>query len=322
MTISKYLSIAAIVFALTIPSGEAKETGDASSNHNNKGVELAQQHQYEEAIKEFNLAIQANPKNAKAYVNRGSIFRAMHAQAQDQQYDDAIKDFTKAIEIAPKDPSGYLERGQTLVMQKQYTDALTDLNKAAELKPDDMMAVRLRGFAEIGSGDWDKATADFTTVIEKDPNDAQAYERRGFVYRSQKKFNEAIADYDKSLEIKPDPDVYTKRGYTYVTYLQNYEKGIADYQQALRINPNDYDTQQRLQYAQAALAAKNAPPGAARLPQAVQPSGQSVAAEVWQQSQTRGSSKASSDTLSAAACSSSKLKVLPSTAATRSTSLV
>jgi tetratricopeptide (TPR) repeat protein len=82
MTISKYLSIAAIVFALTIPRGEAKETGDASSNHNNKGVELAQQHQYEEAIKEFNLAIQANPKNAKAYVNRGSIFRAMHAQAR------------------------------------------------------------------------------------------------------------------------------------------------------------------------------------------------------------------------------------------------
>ncbi|HEY4757995.1 MAG TPA: tetratricopeptide repeat protein, partial [Chthoniobacterales bacterium] len=64
----------------------------------------------------------------------------------------------------------------------------------------------------------------------------------------------------KSLEIKPDPDVYAKRGYTYVTYLQDYEKGIADYQQALRINPSDYDTQQRLQYAQAALAAKNAPP--------------------------------------------------------------
>jgi hypothetical protein len=44
--------------------------------------------------------------------------------------------------------------------------------------------------------------------------------------------------------------------------LQNYEKGIADYQQTLRINPNDYDTQQRLQYAQSALAAKNAPPPA------------------------------------------------------------
>ena len=266
MTISKYLPIAAIIFAIAILEGEAKETGDSSSNHNNKGVELAQERKYEDAVKEFNLAIQANPKNAKAYINRGSIFRAMHAQ--DQQYDDAIKDFTKAIEIAPKDPQGYLERGQTLVMQKQYDQALVDLNKAAELKPDDVAAVRLQGFAEIGLGDlknpndehWNKAAADFTTAIQKDPNDAQAYERLGFIHRSQKKFNEAIADYDKSLQIKPDPDVYTKRGYTYVTYLQNYEKGIADYEQALKINPNDYDTQQRLQYAQQALKAKNAPP--------------------------------------------------------------
>ena len=81
MTISKYLPITAIAFALIIPRGEAKETGDTSSDHNNKGVELAQQHQYEAAINEFNLALKANPKNAKAYVNRGSIFRAMHAQA-------------------------------------------------------------------------------------------------------------------------------------------------------------------------------------------------------------------------------------------------
>ena len=261
MTISKYLSTAAIVYALTIPIGEAKQAGDTSSDHNNKGVELAQQNKYEDAIKEFNLAIQANPKNANAYVNRGSIFRTLHAQ--DQQYDDAIKDFTKAIEVAPKDPAGYLERGQTLVLQKQFTEALTDLNKAAELKPDDNAPIRLRGFAEIGMGEWDKAAADFMLVIQKDPNDAQAYERLGFIHRSQKKYDEAIADYVKSLAIKPDPDVYTKRGYTYVTYLQNYEKGIADYEQTLKINPNDYDTQQRLQYAQAALAAKNAPPAAA-----------------------------------------------------------
>src|SRR5438445_13848082 len=122
------------------------------------------------------------------------------------------------------------------------------------------MGLRLRAFAEIGLGDWDKAAADFNAAVQKDPNDAQDNELRGLVFRRQKKYNEAIADYDKSLEIKPDPDVYAKRGYTYVTYLQNYEKGIADYQQTLRINPNDYDTQQRLQYAQSALAAKNAPP--------------------------------------------------------------
>ena len=65
MTISKYLSIAAIVFALTIPRQEAKETSDTSSDHNNKGVELAQQHQYEAAINEFNLRLRPTRKTPR-----------------------------------------------------------------------------------------------------------------------------------------------------------------------------------------------------------------------------------------------------------------
>src|SRR5438874_7340140 len=164
MTISKFLSIAAIIFSLTILGAEAKPPAGSSdvSNHVNKGVELAQQHKYDEAMKEFNAAIEANPKSAKAYLNRGTAYRAL------QKYDEAMQDFAKAIEIAPKDEMGYLERGQTFVMQKQYSEALVDLGKAAELKPDNTMAIRLRGFAEIGLGDWDKAAADFTAVLQKD----------------------------------------------------------------------------------------------------------------------------------------------------------
>jgi hypothetical protein len=37
-------------------------------------------------------------------------------------------------------------------------------------------------------------------------------------------------------------------------------RAIADYQAALKIKPDDYDTVQRMQYAQSQLAAKNAPP--------------------------------------------------------------
>jgi len=142
MTISKFLSTAAIIFSLTILGAEAKPPAGSSDagSHVNKGVELAQQHKYDDAIKEFTAAIEANSKNAKAYLNRGTAYRAMWAQemtspSAGQKYDAAMADFAKAIEIAPKDEMGYLERGQTFVMQKQYSDALADLSKAAELKP-------------------------------------------------------------------------------------------------------------------------------------------------------------------------------------------
>ena len=102
MTISKFLSTAAIIFSLTILGAEAKPPAGSSdaSSHVNKGVELAQQHKYDDAIKEFNAAIEASPKSAKAYLNRGTAYRAL------QKYDEAMTDFAKAIEIAPKDEMG------------------------------------------------------------------------------------------------------------------------------------------------------------------------------------------------------------------------
>jgi hypothetical protein len=48
--------------------------------------------------------------------------------------------------------------------------------------------------------------------------------------------------------------------------MTQYEKAVADYQAALKLKPDDYDTVQRLQYVQSALAAKNAPPPPAATP--------------------------------------------------------
>src|SRR5205807_6292497 len=63
----KFLSTAAIIFSLTILGAEAKPPAGSpdASSHVNKGVELAQQHKYDEAIKEFSTAIEANPKSPK-----------------------------------------------------------------------------------------------------------------------------------------------------------------------------------------------------------------------------------------------------------------
>ena len=83
---------------------------------------------------------------------------------------------------------------------------------------------------------------------------------RALAKRSLRRFDEAVADYTTALEKNPNyqPN-YARRGYTYAL-KQDYEKAIADYQQALKMDPNDQETQERMRYAQARLAAKNAPP--------------------------------------------------------------
>src|SRR6266567_2578678 len=199
----------------------AKPAGGAAS-HMQRGIELAQQKNFDAAVAEFTKAIEANPKDPRGYTNRGTAYRASNPP----RLPDAYADFSKAIEVAP----------------------------------DDAYTYKFRGFAEIGLNQWDKAVADFTTAIQKQPDDPQNYDRRAWANRNLKNYDVAVADYTVLIEKDPnDAEHLVKRGATY-TSLQQYEKAIADYQAALKIKPDDYDTVQRLQYAQAQLAAKNAPP--------------------------------------------------------------
>ncbi len=141
--------------AIQVGSGKAPAGG---AGHMQRGIDLAQQQHYDAAVAEFTKAIEANPKDPRGYMNRGTAYRqgARAAEAAGDgagaatRYTAAVTDFSKEIQLAPKDASGYLERGQTELMQNQFDAALADLEKAVQLKPDEAVSYKLRGFAEIG----------------------------------------------------------------------------------------------------------------------------------------------------------------------------
>jgi tetratricopeptide (TPR) repeat protein len=208
---------------------QTKKPAGGATEHANKGVKLAQAGAYDEAIAEFTRAIQLSPKDARIYNDRGLVYQRTN------RFPEAMEDFSKAIELAPKDYAGYSGRGATQVAQNQNDAALVDLNKALELKPDDLPPLRWRASAYRGLKQYDLAIQDYTAVLSKtDPTSSD-----------QAKLAAA--------------DLLAKRGYTY-SLMQQYENAINDYKEAIRLNPNDTDTPQRLQYAEAMLAAKNAPP--------------------------------------------------------------
>ena len=242
-----------LAVAVLAPAKEKEKTGGGMSEYN-QGNQLFEQKQYDLAIAQYTAAIQANGKQPAYYENRGFAYLARGRAAE------AWDDFSKAVELAPNDERAYIGRAQAMLLDKQYQETLADLDKAIQLKPDDGAAYKLRGFAEIGLSQWDKAVADFTAAIQKNPTDPQLYDRRAWANRNLKNYDAALADYTLMIEKNPsDPEPLVKRGATYVSMTQ-YDKGIADYQAALKLKPEDYDTVQRLQYAQGIVAAKNAPP--------------------------------------------------------------
>jgi TonB family protein len=83
--------------------------------------------EYDSAVNDYNKAIELNPKDAVAYLNRG---RAYHSKTN---YDLAIADFAKAIEINPKDLSAYLNRGDAFEKKGNPQQALGDYKKVVEI---------------------------------------------------------------------------------------------------------------------------------------------------------------------------------------------
>lgn len=96
--------------------------------YTNRGLAYYNKGQYDQAIKDYNKAIEIDPGNAVAYINRGFAYR------NKGQYDQAIKDYTKAIEIDPGNADAYYNRGFTYLMNLgDKIMGCADWKKACEL---------------------------------------------------------------------------------------------------------------------------------------------------------------------------------------------
>ncbi len=136
---------------------------------------------------------------ADAYFSRGNDY------LEKEMYDEAIAEFNKAVQINPKFSSAYNNRCDTYRIKKQYQEAISDCTKAIELKPDFADAYYNRGLAYDYSGQYDKAILDYTKAIELNPKEHKAYNNRGVIYSNKKKLDDkAISDYTKAIEINPN----------------------------------------------------------------------------------------------------------------------
>jgi Tfp pilus assembly protein PilF len=91
-----------LFFLFSCATTEQKQSESRNPKfYNNRGIAYGEKGQYDQAIADFNKAIEINPRYDKAYNNRGIVYRLKG------QYDQAISDFNKAIEINPMDAQAY-----------------------------------------------------------------------------------------------------------------------------------------------------------------------------------------------------------------------
>lgn len=83
-------------------------------------------------------------------------------------YESAVGDYNKAVELNPSDTSAYLNRGLAFFNRKDYARAIADYDKAIELNPREAMYYFNRGNAHERAGSLQKAVADYQKAVELD----------------------------------------------------------------------------------------------------------------------------------------------------------
>ena len=190
-------------------------------------VTLSHQEQYDQAIRDFDKAIELNPRYAKAYNDRGTCYLGKG------DYDQALRDFDKAIALSPADDNAYNNRGLAYSEQGNYNQAIRDLNQAIELNPRDAKAYNNRGTCYLGKGDYDRAIRDFDQAIELNPRDAKAYNDRGTCYLGKGDYDRAISHYRQALRLRGDwPVVLNNLAWILATHE---DTEIRDGAQAVRL---------------------------------------------------------------------------------------
>ena len=143
----------------------AEETEDSLEGYsahevlNNRGVAYLNLRELDEALEDFEAAIELEPEYAEAYANRGRI----HLDRED--YELAIEDLDRAIEIAEELTEAYGNRGLAYQYLGDDEKALADFTRAIEID-NNPQAYYNRAALQYTLGRFDEAYADYNLVLQ------------------------------------------------------------------------------------------------------------------------------------------------------------
>src|SRR5438093_253299 len=131
----------------------------------------------------------------------GDFLQTGNAHFVAQRYAEAVAAYTKAIEATPRDSRAYKQRGVAHAKLGNAQQAYKDLSKAIELDPQDAISYNQRGIASFAAGNAPAALKDFTKAIELQPQLAEAYNNRGIVQRKLGDYRQAGKDFERATQL-------------------------------------------------------------------------------------------------------------------------
>jgi tetratricopeptide (TPR) repeat protein len=216
------------------------------------------------AIDRLTEMIKADPRNARLYYGRASVWTEL------DENDQALADCNQAIKLDPNDSQAYCRRAAAWSDKKNNDRVLADLSDALRLNPKFAEACVHRGVHFYESDDFERSIADCTEAIRIDPKwerayvcravarlygrqdadgaiadceealrldsrDSAAYDACSFAWLG-KQPERAIEILDEEIRVIPSARAYSTRALMRIP-LEQFDLAIADCTEALRLDP-------------------------------------------------------------------------------------
>lgn len=145
---------------------------------------------YAKAFADYTEAIRIDPKNSRAYNNRGLVYQARG------DVERAIADFNEAQRLSPKTTSVYVNRGTLYARQSEFEKALADFSEAIKIDPQCIGAYRLRASVYEAMGFKTKAMADLRLAAKVYKPKYDTIAHKAIKLESQLKDKDFLPDYE------------------------------------------------------------------------------------------------------------------------------
>ncbi len=160
-----------------------------------RGIAKFYKQLYEEAILDFNTALDKDQTNHYAYKSRGLTYMLMG------DYNSAIKDFFTALGFKPC--AEYLDNlGDAYQRSGDLESALKYFDIAVEYSNTNARIIYNRGVVHLKAHNLQKTIDDFSRAIELDQNFPDPYKSRSWCYNQLGMIDEAVQDMARYIELK------------------------------------------------------------------------------------------------------------------------
>ena len=104
--------------------------------------------------------------------------KAGYDQLKGGDYEEAIVDFNKAIEEDSSNDKSFYYRGNAHYKKQDYKNAALDLEKSIDLNPSNLESLDLLAWVYLQQKEMEKSKEIYTQLIEVDPDNGKAYHNR------------------------------------------------------------------------------------------------------------------------------------------------